>query len=62
MVKGGGVFFEPREFPCDFLWGYMKTLVYSIPIDTIEILRQRVENDATATTIRSNRGRYVGKS
>jgi hypothetical protein len=34
----------------------MKTLVYSIPIDTIEILRQRVENDATATTIRSNRG------
>jgi ribosomal protein S6 len=32
----------------------MKDLVYSIPIDTIEVLRERVEN--TATTIRNNRG------
>jgi hypothetical protein len=24
-----------REFPCYFLSGYMKDLVYSIPIDTI---------------------------
>jgi hypothetical protein len=32
----------------------MKNLVYSIPIDTIEVLRERVEN--TATTIRNNRG------
>jgi hypothetical protein len=52
-----GVLFEPREFPCDFLWGYMQTLVYSIPIDTIEMLRQQGENDATATTIR----RYLGR-
>jgi hypothetical protein len=35
----------------------MQTLVYSIPIDTIEMLRQQGENDATATTIR----RYVGR-
>jgi CYTH domain-containing protein len=30
----------------------MKDLVYSIPIDTTEVLRKRVEN---ATTIRNNR-------
>jgi hypothetical protein len=49
-----GVLLESREFPCYFLWGYMKDLVYSIPIDTIEVLRKRVEN--AATTIRNNRG------
>jgi hypothetical protein len=32
----------------------MKDLVYSIPIDPIEILRERVEN--AATTIRNSRG------
>jgi hypothetical protein len=32
----------------------MKDLVYSIPIDTIEVLRERVEN--AATTIYNNRG------
>jgi hypothetical protein len=32
----------------------MKNLVYSIPIDTIEVLRKRVEN--AATTIRNKRG------
>jgi hypothetical protein len=52
-VKRAGVLLEPREFPCD-LWRYMKGLVYSIPIDTISVLRERVENDAT--TIRKNRG------
>jgi hypothetical protein len=36
------------------LVGDMKNLVYSIPIDTIEVLRERVEN--TAITIRNNRG------
>jgi hypothetical protein len=52
-VKRAGVLLEPREFQCD-LWGYMKGLVYSIPIDTISVLRERVENNAT--TIRKNRG------
>jgi hypothetical protein len=33
----------------------MKDLVYSIPIDTIEVLRKRVEN--AAITIRNNSGR-----
>jgi ribosomal protein S6 len=32
----------------------MKDLVYSIPIDTFEVLKKRMEN--TATTIRNNRG------
>jgi ribosomal protein S6 len=32
----------------------MTNLVYSIPIDTIEVLRERAEN--AATTIRNNRG------
>jgi hypothetical protein len=32
----------------------VRDLVYSIPIDTIEVLRKRVEN--TVTTIRNNRG------
>jgi hypothetical protein len=45
-----GVLFESKEFPCYFLWD----LVYSIPIDTIEVLRKRVEN--AAITIRNNRG------
>jgi hypothetical protein len=45
VVKSAGVLLEPKEFPCDFLfWGYMKDLVYSISIDTIEVLRERVEN------------------
>jgi hypothetical protein len=38
-----GVLFESRKFPCDFF-----------PIDTTEVLRERVEN--AATTIRNNRG------
>jgi hypothetical protein len=51
MVKRAGVLLKPTKFPCDsFLWGYMKDLVYSVPI---EVLRERVEN---ATTIRNNRG------
>jgi hypothetical protein len=54
-VKCVSVLLDPREFPCDFL-GYKNDLVYSIPseIDTIEVLRERVEN--AAITIRSNRG------
>jgi hypothetical protein len=52
MVKRAGMLLESREF--FLLWGYMKDLVYSIPIDTIEVLRERVEN--AATTIRNNRG------
>jgi hypothetical protein len=52
MVKRAGVVVDPREFPCDFFL-YMKDLVYSIPIDTIEVLRQRVRN--SVTTIRNNR-------
>jgi ribosomal protein S6 len=48
--EASGVLLESRVF----LWGYMKDLVYSIAIDTIEVLRKRVEN--AATTIRNNRG------
>jgi hypothetical protein len=44
---------ESREFPCYFLWGYMKDLVYSLPTDTIEVLRKRVEN--AVKTICNNR-------
>jgi ABC-type tungstate transport system permease subunit len=32
----------------------MKDLVYSVPIDTIEVLRERLEN--ATTTIRNDRG------
>jgi hypothetical protein len=39
VVKRAGVLLEPREFPCD-LWGYMKSLVHSIPIDTIEVFKR----------------------
>jgi hypothetical protein len=54
-VKCAGVLLVPREFPCDFfLWGYMKDLVYSIPIDTIEVLNEQVGN--AATIIRNNGG------
>jgi hypothetical protein len=35
----------------------MKDLVYSIPTDTIEVLKKRVEN---STTIRNNRGMLEG--
>jgi hypothetical protein len=46
---------SPDLNPCDFfLSGYMKDLVYSVPTDTIDVLRERVEN--AATTIRNNRG------
>jgi hypothetical protein len=49
------VLLEPREFPCHlFLWGSMKDLVYSIPIDKIAVLRELVEN--AVTTIRNNGG------
>jgi hypothetical protein len=40
--EASGVLLKSREFPCYFLWGYMKDLVYSIPIVTIEVLRKRV--------------------
>jgi hypothetical protein len=52
--EASGVLLESRKFPCYFLWGYMKDLVYLIPNDTIEVLRKRMEN--AATTIRNNRG------
>jgi hypothetical protein len=55
MVKCAGVLLEPREFSRDFLY----ILVYSIPIDTIEVLlREWVEN--AATIIRNNRGTVDG--
>jgi hypothetical protein len=55
MVQRVGVLLESREFPCDFfLWGYMKDFIYSTSVNTIEVLRERVEN--VATTIRNNRG------
>jgi hypothetical protein len=50
----GVLLLESREFPRYFLWGYMKNLVYSIPIDTTKVLRKRVEH--AATTIRNNKG------
>ncbi|KAH0817586.1 hypothetical protein GEV33_005205 [Tenebrio molitor] len=44
---------SPDLIPCDFfLWGYMKELVYSAPVDTIEILQERV--DKAAEVIRNN--------
>jgi hypothetical protein len=36
MVKRAGVLLDPKGFPCDFLWVYIKDLIYSIPIDAIE--------------------------
>ncbi|KAJ3633835.1 hypothetical protein MTP99_010758 [Tenebrio molitor] len=51
------VLLEPREFPCDFfLWRFIKDLVYSIPIDTIEALREQVGNAATTIRTTNNRG------
>lgn len=45
---------SPDLNPCEFFfWGYMKDLVYSVPIETIEVLRERVDN--SATMIRNNR-------
>lgn len=39
---------SPDLTPCDFyLWGHMKQIVYSTPTDSIQDLRQRVENAAT---------------
>jgi hypothetical protein len=41
--QASGVPIESREFPCYcFYWEYTKDLVYSIPIHTIEVLRERV--------------------
>jgi hypothetical protein len=59
MIKRVRVLREPMEFPCDFfLWGVhaccMKDFVYSILIDTIEVLNEQVGN--AATIIRNNRG------
>jgi hypothetical protein len=48
-VKCAGVLLDPREFPCDFL----KDLVYSMLMDTNDVLRERVEN--AATTVCNNR-------
>jgi hypothetical protein len=54
MVKRAGVLLEPGEFPWDFfLWGHMKDLAYSIPIDTME----QVGNAATAN--RNNRNAAI---
>jgi hypothetical protein len=53
--EASGVLLESREFPCYFfLWGYTKDLICSIPVDTIEVLRESVEN--AAITIRKNSG------
>lgn len=52
----GPVSWPPRSpdlTSCDFfLWGYMKNLVYSEPIDNLQQLRRRVEN--AAAHIRNN--------
>jgi hypothetical protein len=65
--EASGVLLASREFPCYlslygcyfFLWGVHEGLSYinSISIDTIEVLRERVEN---AATIRNERN--AGKS
>jgi hypothetical protein len=44
MVKRAGVLFEPREFPCDFLWVH----------EGLGTTEEQVGN--AATTIRNNRG------
>jgi hypothetical protein len=51
--EASGVLLESREFTCYFFfWEYTKDLVYSIPIDTIEVLREQV--DDAVITIRNN--------
>ncbi|KAL1488367.1 hypothetical protein ABEB36_014844 [Hypothenemus hampei] len=55
--RNGPVAWPPRSpdlNPCDFyLWGHMKQIVYSTPINTVEELRGRVEN--AARIIRNDR-------
>jgi hypothetical protein len=51
--KACGTAPRAQEFPCDFFL-YMKDLVYSISIDTTEVLREQVEN--AATPIHNNKG------
>jgi hypothetical protein len=47
MVNRAGVLLEPRELPCDFfLWGCMKDLVYSVPIDAIGPETQKINFEA----------------
>jgi hypothetical protein len=43
--EASGVLLECREFPCYFLCGCMKDLVYSTPVDTIEVLRKCCHNN-----------------
>lgn len=54
--RNGPVLWPPRSpdlNPCDFfLWGHMKQLVYATPVNTIDELRQRVNN--VAEIIRQN--------
>lgn len=46
--RGGPVPWPPRSpdlNPLDFfLWGHLKNIVYSTPVDSVEDLRQRIEN------------------
>jgi hypothetical protein len=45
---------SPDLNPCDFfLLGYVKDLVYASPINSLEMLRSRIEN--AAVTIRNNK-------
>jgi hypothetical protein len=53
MVKHGECSSNVENFRATSCGGCMKDLVYSIPNDTIEVLRKRMEN--SATTIRNNR-------
>jgi hypothetical protein len=60
-VMRAGVLLDPREFSCDFLlWGYMKDLVYSIPIDTIEVLREQAGNAAQQFAITEESWNFIG--
>lgn len=46
--RGGPVPWAPRSPECNpldfFLWGYLKTLVYATPINTVQELRERIIN------------------
>lgn len=59
--RGGPINWAPRSpdlNPCDFcIWGYLKSLVYAVPIETRNQLWQRIQN--ACNEIRNNAGIFA---
>jgi hypothetical protein len=59
VVKRAGVLLGPKEFPCDFLWSYMKDFLYSVPTDVFWLVRRQLNARSVTFYFLNNNNRGI---